>query len=302
MSTGDVPAKLKQFEIPGRVTFQEGNGELPKLEITTAWSTAEIYLHGAHVTSFQKKGEPPLLFMSQCSRFVAGQPIRGGVPVIFPWFGPREGMPMHGFARLASWELHEATALPEGGVTLRFSLPEVDESATFPPCNAHYVVTVTDKLELELIITNPTPNEPFTFDTCLHTYFQVGDISAVSVSGLKGLTYLDKVENFATKTETAETIQVAAEVDRIYLDTHGPALIQDAKLRRIIRVETSGSRSTVVWNPWIAKARQMPDFGDDEYREMICVESGNVDRNKLTLAPGHSVAMKVVLSSEPLPA
>src|SRR6266545_378867 len=106
--------QLSRFEIPGRLTFQEGNGELPKMEIATDWSSAEIYLHGAQITHFQKKGEAPLLFLSQCSRYAPGQPIRGGIPIILPWFGAREGMPMHGFARTSEWELHEATTLPAG--------------------------------------------------------------------------------------------------------------------------------------------------------------------------------------------
>src|SRR5258706_7314405 len=91
----------------GRVAFLDGRGELPMLEVSTPWSTSEIYLQGAHVTQFQKKNEPPFLFLSQCSRFAEGQPIRGGIPVIFPWFGPREGLGQHGFARIKSWELKE---------------------------------------------------------------------------------------------------------------------------------------------------------------------------------------------------
>src|SRR3954464_9369275 len=111
---------LKKLEIPGRITAQKGKGDLLKLDINTDWSTAEIYLQGAHVTGFQKKGEPPVLFMSQSSRYEAGQPIRGGVPIIFPWFGPKEGKPAHGFARTTGWELHETNATPDGGATLRF--------------------------------------------------------------------------------------------------------------------------------------------------------------------------------------
>src|SRR5262245_63188459 len=116
MMTPDIPEYLKRFEIPGRVTVLEGNGDLPKIEVTTDWSTAEVYLHGAQVTDFQKKGEPPLLFISQCSRFASGRPIRGGIPIVFPWFGEREGGSPHGFARMADWELHEATTVPDGGV------------------------------------------------------------------------------------------------------------------------------------------------------------------------------------------
>ena len=300
MATSDVPERLRRFEIPGRVTLQEGNGELTKVEVTTDWSTAEIYLHGAQVTDFQKKDEAPLLFTSQCSRFGRNQPIRGGVPVIFPWFGPREGEPMHGFARLTEWELHESVALPEGGATLRFSLPETAESGVWPSFTAHYVVTVTDCLTLELVVTNADPKQAFSFETCLHTYFGVGDIGDVSIAGLQGLSYLDKVDSFAQKTETADAIRIDSEVDRIYLDTPGPVEIQDRKLGRKVRIEKSGSASTVVWNPWIAKGQQMPDFGTDEYRRMVCVESGNVARNKLTLPPGKSTALRVKLGSAPL--
>jgi glucose-6-phosphate 1-epimerase len=300
MVSTDIPDRLKRFEIPGRVTLLEGNGELPKIEVTTDWSSAEIYLHGAHVTDFQKKGEAPLLFTSQFSRFTPTQAIRGGIPVIFPWFGAREGEPSHGFARLSEWELHEATALPDGGVTLRFSFPETAESATWPPFTANYVVRVTDVLELELIITNAAPDQQFSFESCLHTYFAVGDISGISVSGLQGATYLDKTDGFAQKVENADVIRINSEVDRTYLGTGAAVDILDPKLRRKIRVEKENSLSTVVWNPWLAKSQQMPDFGNEEYKRMICVESGNVGEHRTVLAPGRSSVLKVRLSSSTL--
>jgi glucose-6-phosphate 1-epimerase len=300
MVTTDIPDRLKRFEIPGRVTLLEGNGELPKIEAITDWSSAEIYLHGAHVTDFQKKGEPPLLFTSQFSRFKQGQAIRGGIPLIFPWFGAREGEPSHGFARISEWELHEATALPDGGVTLRFSLPEIAENATWPAFTANYVVRITDTLELELIITNAAHDQQFSFESCLHTYYAVGDISGVSITGLKGATYLDKAENFAQKTDTADSIRVTSELDRTYLGTSAPIEIHDPKLRRKIRIDKENSLSTVVWNPWIAKSQQMPDFGNEEYKQMVCVESGNVGKNRTVLAPGRSSVLKVKISSSRL--
>lgn len=300
MANGNEIEALRRFEIPGRVSIIEGNGELPKVEVTADHSSAEIYLHGAHVTDFQRHGESPLLFMSQCSRFARNQPIRGGVPIILPWFGPREGEPAHGFARLTDWVLHETSALPEGGATLRFSLPETSASGMWPAFTANYVVTVAEKLTLELILTNASRDRQFAFENCLHTYFHVGDIAQVSVIGLKGIGYLDKVENYAPKTEAAEAITFNAEVDRTYLDTTGTVEIQDRALGRKIIVEKSGSRSTVVWNPWVAKSQQMPDFGDDEYKQMVCVESGNVGRNKVTLGLGQSSVLRVVLSSAKL--
>lgn len=291
---------LRRFEIPGRVTVLEGNGELPKVDVNSDAGCAEVYLHGAHVTDFQLAGQPPLLFVSQCSRFARSQPIRGGIPIILPWFGSREGEPAHGFARLVDWELHETSALPEGGATLRFRLPETSDSAMWPPFTANYVVTVTDKLMLELIVTNCSRDQRFSFESCLHTYFHVEDVTQVSIRGLKGATYLDKVESYAQKVDTDDAITISSEVDRTYLDTTSLVEIHDRLLRRKIRIDKSGSHSTVVWNPWIAKSQQMPDFGDDEYKQMVCVESGNVGRNKIVLPPGHSSLLRVVLSSAAL--
>ncbi|MCI0744912.1 MAG: D-hexose-6-phosphate mutarotase [Verrucomicrobia subdivision 3 bacterium] len=292
----EILDRLKRFEIPGRVTLLEGNGELPKIEVTTDWSNAEIYLHGAHVTDFQRKGEPSILFTSQFSRFKPGEAIRGGVPIIFPWFGAREGEPSHGFARISNWELHEAIALPEGGATLRFRLPETGEGATWPAFTAHYVVRVTDSLELELIITN-VDTQQFSFENCLHSYFAVGDISAVSIVGLKGATYLDRVDGFAQKTDTAEALRISSEVDRTYLDTASAVEIHDPKSKRKIRIEKEGSQSTVVWSPGLAKSQQIPDFGNEEYKQMVCVESGNVAKNEITLPSGRSSVLKVRISS-----
>ena len=287
----------RRHGIANALRFEETPGGLIRAVISTPHAEGDLYPQGAHVAHWTPRGQRPVLFTSSKSLFAPGKAIRGGVPIIFPWFGAREGDPMHGFARLAEWELHEATAVPDGGVSLRFSLPDFAESAVWPPFSANYVVTLTDTLALELIITNASPDQPFSFETCLHTYFFVGDINAVSISGLKGATYLDKVENFAQKSETADALKIASEVDRIYLDTTGPIEIRDEKLRRKIRIATSGSASTVVWNPWIAKAQQMPDFGNDEYKQMVCVESGNVAKNKIALAPGRSAVLQVKLGS-----
>src|SRR5271157_2056375 len=290
----------KTLEIPGRVLFSEGNGDLARLQITTAWSNAEVYLHGAQITHFEGKKEPPVLFMSQLSRFNEGSPIRGGIPIIFPWFGSREGQPSHGFARTQTWELREVAQLPTGGVSLRLSLPDSPSAALFQKFSADYSITIGKTLMAELSVANLSPHQDFTFENCLHSYFAVGDISAVSVTGLKGVDYLDQTENFARKTERAEHIKISQETDRIYLDTTGPVEIHDSNLRRRIRIEKSGSLSTVVWNPWVDKAEQMPDFGGDEFQKMICVESGNVAENRVTLPAGKTAALKVEISTLPL--
>lgn len=283
----------------GRVVFLDGQSELPMLEVSTPWSTAEIYLHGAHVTGFRKADEPPLLFMSQCSRFNEGQPIRGGIPVIFPWFGMREGLGQHGFARVKTWDLKEFAPAPDGSVSIRFRLPDCPEASGFSPFVAEYVVTVSDMLSLQLSVTNQSTDEVLTFENCLHTYLEVGDVTAISIQGLKGVKYLDKVANFAKKTESGDAIRIASEVDRVYLDTTGPVEVIDPRLGRKIHIEKQGSVSTVVWNPWITRAQQMPDFGNDEYQRMICIESGNVASNQISLPPGETSTLLVKLSSLP---
>ena len=283
-----------------RVTFLDGRGDLPMLEITTPWSSAEIYLHGAQVTHFKRHDEPPLLFLSQCSRFAAGQPIRGGIPIIFPWFGkPADKPGQHGFARIRDWELKEMAVTPDGTVSVRLQMPKCAESPECPSCAVDFIVTVNVALTVELVVLNQSGRE-FVFEDCLHTYLAVGDIGGVSITGLKGVDYLDQVEAFARKTETDDAIRITSEVDRAYLDTPHAVEIRDASLKRTIRVEKEGSASTVVWNPWIAKARAMQDFGDEEYQQMVCVESGNVALDWLTLKPGAVSRLKVTLRSEGL--
>jgi D-hexose-6-phosphate mutarotase len=285
---------------PARVTFIDGQNDLSMVEVTTRWSSAEIYCHGAQVTQFRKQNEPPLLFVSQFSRFAQEQPIRGGIPIIFPWFGLREGLGQHGFARLKEWDLKEILPQTDGSVSLRFRLPDCAEAGTMPAFVADYVVTVGEALSCMLAITNATAEDSFAFENCLHTYFEVSDATAISIAGLKGVSYLDQVANFEQRTEEGESIRIGSEVDRIYCDTVHPVEIIDPRYSRKIRIEKQGSRSTVVWNPWTAKAQQMQDFGNEEYQKMVCVESGNVANNRITLAPGERSTMTIRLSSEAL--
>ncbi len=288
-----------QYKLPDGVSILDGRGGLSVVSVKTPWSSAEVYLHGAHVTHFQKNGEPPLIFVSQCSRFAEGQPIRGGVPIIFPWFGACEGRKgQHGFARNADWKLNAATKDGQGRVKLEFQLPDCAEAAAFPKFTLKFFVTVSEILEMELQTANLSASENLEFEDCLHTYFTVGDIAVVSVHGLKGASYLDKTDNFAKKVENDDAIHFNSETDRPYLNTTATVEIRDANLGRRILVEKENSASTIVWNPWIAKAQQLSDFGDEEYKQMVCVESGNVAVNKLVLPPGKCSSLRVRLKSK----
>ncbi len=298
MENTRLPGRLRKFEIPGRVMFAAGNGSLPKINIITGRSTAEIYLQGAHITGFQKNGEPPLLFLSRLSQFAAGQAFRGGVPICFPWFGQREGDVMPGFARITEWNLIESASTPDGGVMVRFRLPSTAANAAWPAFRTEFVVTVTDQLAMELIVTNESADRNFGFENCLHAYFAVGDIREVSIAGLQGAPFDDFAAGAGgtRKVENDSVLRITKETNRVYPGATGPVEIHDKKLHRTIRVEKFNSHSTVVWNPWTTQ--KMPDdFDPAEHQHMVCVESGNVKQNKITLAPGATAVTKVVLSS-----
>jgi len=289
---------LRRHEIPGRVAVVAGNGGLAKIVVTTKTSTSEIYPHGAHVTHFQKHGEPPLIFMSGKSWFAPDKPIRGGVPICFPWFGNRDGEPSHGFARITEWQLVKTAAAPDGTVNLHFALPQIAGREAWKDLRTEFVVTVGETLTMELVATNDSCDEPLEIENCLHTYFQVGNIGAVSITGLQNASYLDNAAggNGERKVQTEAVLRIPRETNSLYLDTTNPVEIRDEVLKRIIRVEKSGSLSTVVWNPWTTQ--KLPDdFDPAEHKHMVCVEAGNVKSNTIHLAQGKTSSLNVVLSS-----
>jgi glucose-6-phosphate 1-epimerase len=283
-------SESNELDIPGHLALGKGNGGLPKVTVTTPWSVAEICLNGAHVTAFHKIGEDPLLFISEASAFDPKKPIRGGVPIIFPWFGPRDELPAHGFARTVEWEIRSRLVEPDGSVKVTFGMPFVK------PFEVKYIVTIGETLTMELIVTN-TADEDASFESCLHTYFRVGSIDTVAIHGLEGTSYMDKVRS-GKFTEDDKSFGIASEVDRVFMDTTAAVEIVDPTLGRKISLVKSGSNSTVVWNPWIAKSQAMADFGDQEYLEMVCVESGNVGKHRITLRSGEKTTLKVELRSE----
>jgi glucose-6-phosphate 1-epimerase len=280
-----------RFGIPGVVQIDAGAGGFPRVVVTGDHASAEMYLHGAHLTKFQPKGAKPVLFMSGKSWFEANKPIRGGVPVCFPWFGPKAGSPespAHGFARLRDWDLEACARQPDGAVRVVFALDHEESTLRLG-------FTVGRALEMDLEVRS---KKEFAFEEALHTYFLVGDVRRVSVEGLENTDYLDKTDSYRRKTQPAEPIRITAETDRTYLNTRAACVVRDPVLERTIRIEKEGSDTTVVWNPWIAKAKAMPDFGDDEWPEMICVETANVGDSAVRLRAGetHRMTVRITLS------
>ena len=208
---------------------------------------------------------------------------------------------MHGFARILSWDLAGVTRDPSGRLEARLSLePEVAASAGFQlELGVTLAVNVGRTLRLTLAVQNAGA-VPARFEEALHSYFAVSDATQVRVHGLEGTAYLDKTEAMARKPGAAGPIALSAETDRVYLDTTATVAIEDPGWDRRVLIAKTGSASTVLWNPWIAKARAMPDFGDDEWPRMLCVETANVGEQAPTLAPGATHVMTATLGVESL--
>ena len=160
-----------------------------------------------------------------------------------------------------------------------------------------YALHLGHDLSTALTVTNPG-DAPITFEEALHTYLAVGDVRQVSVAGLEGVTYADKVDGAQRKTQAEPFVTIGGETDRLYLDTGSVVTLTDPGFGRRIRVEKTGSRSTVVWNPWVAKSKAMPDFGDDEWPGMICIETANAADNAVTVPPHASHSMTAAISVE----
>ena len=280
-----------------------GRGGLARVLLASEAGEAEVYLQGATVTHYRPQGGEPVLFLSERSRFQPDLPIRGGIPIVFPWFGPHptdRDAPMHGFARTAAWELLCARRRTDGWVEALLGLDA--GRATHPAwphayrlrCRVSVGPWLEVKLELVALGVESVPVE-----IALHTYLRVADTTKAAVTGLAGVTYIDKVDGSQRKSQGSEPVSVSAETDRVYLGTAAGCTLHDPAGRRRILVEKLGSLTTVVWNPWIAKARALPDLGDEEWRDMICIETANAADNRLLLPPGLPFLLTTRLRAEP---
>lgn len=278
-----IPAGL-----PASVTVAEGHGGLLALTVETPRCTGEVYLHGAHVTAWQPKGQDPVIWMSEASVFAEDQPIRGGVPVCAPWFGAgRDGdkAPAHGWFRLVPWQVVAAEEV-DGTVRLTFHLDGA--VAGHPGITADYVVGFGDELALELTVTSA---ESLVLEEAFHTYLAVGDIARVSIEGLEGCTYVDKAPGGVADNTQDGSVTFTGETDRVYAHT-GIARVVDPVKARTISLTKAGSTETVVWNPWVAKSAAMGDFGDDEWPGMMCLEAVNALSGAVGIPAGGSHTMR----------
>ena len=297
---------IDHFGIAEVLVFTENDHGAIKANVATATCTAEIYLQGAHLTKWQPNGQKPVLFLSERSAFEPGKAIRGGVPLIFPWFGAHTTngdsaikFPSHGFARTSNDWLLVAAGRSNDDFMLTFELTESDQSRSYgyDEFKLTYKVAVGEELELELIMENHS-SKTLHIEKAFHTYFAVSNAEQISLTGLIDTEYLDKTDNFKRKKQTEKTLQLTCETDRPYLNSETKVDIEDPGWKRKISIDKLNSQSTVVWNPWKEQTAKLSDMNPDGWKDLVCVETANVDQNAIKILPGthHAMHARVRLS------
>ena len=295
------------------------NVEAVKLDELNCWrirhGQAELLVaqQGAHILSYQLAGQPPLIWLNDEAVFKTGKSIRAGVPVCWPWFGNFERNPpsvkamrvsnqaptAHGLVRAMDWELGGIEAEGES-LNIEFLLPCPDGGLPGWPHQVDLKLSIRldDQLHIQLISHNRGA-QTVTISQALHSYFAVSDARNVHVEGVDGLSYIETLEDWATKKQSGE-LRFTGETDRNYLDAPPLLSIVDPAWERRIELTSTGSRSAVIWNPWIDRAAAFSDMADDGWQRMLCIETANVMGDVVSLAPGATHTLGVSIGSKPL--
>lgn len=278
------------YGIANQLHFHLGKGNLPVIKITNPHAQALISVYGGQVLSYHPAtATEDLIFLSEKAFFQTGKAIRGGTPICWPWFGPDPeglGRSSHGLVRNRLWSVQSTATTSEQETKVILGLVDTAETRDlWPHAFALSIeITVGKTLNLALITRNIGP-QPLTLTQALHTYFLIGDINSVQVKGLEGKTYIDKVDGGNLKQQSG-LVTLSEEVDRIYRDVSPELVIEDPTLKRIIRIQSEGSQTAIVWNPWVDKSAKMADLADHEYKQMLCVETANAANDEVHLPPG----------------
>ncbi|MFI4979492.1 MAG: D-hexose-6-phosphate mutarotase [Nevskiales bacterium] len=263
-----------------------GEGGLQHLLLTAAdGARAEIYQHGAHITSWVPAGGSERLYLSRKAQFKSGAAIRGGVPVIFPQFAGEGPLPKHGFARGLPWRLVAASQPGQGPATAVFGLDDDDATRAIWPHSFKAELRVTlggAALETVLSVENTGKSE-ISFTAALHTYLRVAEIGAVRLHGLEGLHYRDTAQGGIAAVESVDRLCIEGEVDRIYFNA--PARLELSGAPGCLHIESAGFADAVVWNPGSERGAALSDLDQEGYRNFLCVEAAAIGV-PVKLAPG----------------
>ena len=280
---------------------------LETLLIDTAFARCEIALQGGQVLSYVPRDDGRDLLWCSPARLDAGRPVRGGVPVCWPWFAKQDRPPdavQHGFVRRMRWRASTCAERLDGAV--RVVLQPVAPPEGWPDglgwpidCVPELELLVGEALEMSLRTVNRAP-APIVLTQALHTYFRVGDVRQAGIAGLEGLRYLDKLRGFEEFGQDAPW-RFDGACDRIYLRSGSRHRIDDPVLGRSIVVTTRASSSTVVWNPGADGVGALGDVPPTEWPDFLCVEAANcAPLDRVTLGPGEETTLVQRIAAAPL--
>lgn len=286
------------------VHFSAKEKTYPFIEVDHPKAKARIALHGAHLVDFIPSGEKPVLFTSSQAAFKEGKAIRGGVPLCWPWFGAHpehsdsSSHPAHGLVRQRFWKLHAVNSSVDA-VKLDFHcvFSAEEESIIGGQVCLMVSITIADSLSIALTTTNIGKNK-LTIGGALHSYFSISDINQLKIKGLEQTKQLDSLTS--EQSINPEIIQIQQEYDRIFQPTTETVELLDSVEKRRICITKTGSKGTVVWNPWIEKSATMSDLGNQEYHKFICIEAINRGDDLRILEPEESHTLSQTISVHPL--
>lgn len=287
------------------VRFIKDQNGLDYIDIENRFATAKIALQGGHIMHWQPRHTvEPVLWLSDQSRYEAGRSIRGGIPLCWPWFGAHptdSSLCMHGFARVTPFTVIDIGQMTNGytRVMLQMKHTENAQRQLSYPYTLLMTIEIGETLSVKLATTNRA-RQPFFMGEAFHTYFNIGDVEHVIISGLENVEYADKLLDYWRDTQEGD-VTFNKEFDRVYVGTNGPVTIHDSILSRKITINKKGSNTTVVWTPWEKKAHLMPDMPiDASWRKMICVETANAMENLVMINPGYTHILSAEYSVESL--
>ncbi|WP_428417059.1 D-hexose-6-phosphate mutarotase [Methylibium sp.] len=237
---------------------------------------ATVLLHGAHVVSWQPAGQSEQLYLSPRAQAGPGKAVRGGIPVIFPQFERRGPLPRHGFARDRAWTLVEHGQHGQHAQALLCLTDNQATRAVWPHAfETELTVSLSGRtLEMELAVLN-TGDRTFEFTAALHTYLRCDDVREARVSGLLGSDFEDSLRG-TTHRQEIEPQAIVGEIDRIYWNVASPVVLQAPQQRVVVSAE--GFPDRVLWNPGAEKAAAMADLPDEDWLQMLCIETACIGR------------------------
>jgi glucose-6-phosphate 1-epimerase len=280
----------RQFGYDYQLYFERLDIGIVVAKIDTPLATATICLYGGQVIDWRpKKQDIPVLWASNLATFTLGKAIRGGLPICWPWFGSHQTnsqLPGHGYARISPWDVSATEITNEGAIRITLRMQDTDMSLAHFSSSVRLAVQITvgRELTVELTTTNES-NQVIVLTEGLHTYFRVGDVSRINISGLDGVEYVDLLSNNIRRIQEGP-IRFYNELGRIYMNTTAACVIEDPLLNRRIIIEKNGSLCTAVWNPWASTAAKIVDLGGEDWRTMVCLEGANAFENAVIVAVG----------------